>query len=60
MFILILITSLKAQFHHQVDLYTIPGLKTELQCHALGKKLTDEYKHLNADIDTKILCEDGK
>ena len=57
---LILLTSLKAQFHHQVDMYTVPGLKTEMQCQVLGKKLTDEFKHLNTDIDVKIICEVSK
>ena len=60
LFILILITSLKAQFHHQIELHTIQGLKTENQCQTIGKKLSDEFKHLNADMDVKIMCEEGK
>lgn len=60
MVILILITSLKAQFHHQIELHTVEGLKSIEQCQTLGKKLTDEFKHLNADMDTKIICEEGK
>lgn len=60
MYILILLYSLKSQFHHQVDLYTISGLKIEFQCQALGKKLSEEFKQLSADIDMRIICEENK
>lgn len=60
MYILILITSLKAQFHHQVELRPIQGLKSETQCLALGRKLTAEIKQLNPDIEVKSFCEEGK
>lgn len=60
MYILILITSLKSQFHHQIDLQPIQGLKSETQCLALGRKLSVELKQINPDLDIKIYCEDGK
>ena len=60
MFILILITSLSSQFHHQIELHTIAGLKTQLQCQELGKKLTNEMTQLNHNLEIKAFCEEGK
>ncbi len=60
MWILILISSLKAQFHHQIELIPITGLKSETQCLALGRKLSQELRQLNQDLDIKIHCEEGK
>jgi hypothetical protein len=60
MYILILITSLKAQFHHQIELRSIEGLKSETQCLALGRKLSAELRQINPDVDVKSFCEEGK
>lgn len=59
MYILILLTSLKAQFHHQVELRPIPGLKSETQCLALGRRLASEIKQINPDIEVRSYGEEG-
>ena len=59
MYILILITSFVARFHHQIEIRSIDGLKTEAQCQALGKKLSAEIKQLNQEVEVKSFCEEG-
>lgn len=60
MYILILISSLKAQFHHQIEIWSVDGLKSETQCLALGRKLSTDMRQLNQDLEIKTYCEEGK
>jgi len=60
MYILILITSLNAKFHHQIEIHSIGGLKTESQCQALGRKIEKDMTQLNPSLEIKsIYCEEG-
>lgn len=60
MYILILITSLNAKFHHQIEIHSIPGLKSEAQCIALGHKIEKDMTQINPSLEIKsIYCEQG-
>jgi hypothetical protein len=57
MYTLILLISLKSQFHHDLDLQVVPNLADAKSCQSLGNKLSDAFKLLNPDVTTQLFCE---
>lgn len=57
MYTLILLISLKSQFHHDLDLHVVPNLASAESCQSIGNRLSDAMKLLNPDVTTQLYCE---
>ncbi len=59
MWILIMIVSLKGQFHHDVDVKSVHGFRSSLQCQAVGERVTASLKKTDPDLKIEFYCEQG-
>lgn len=57
MYILILIVSLKSQFNHALDVYNIENIYSHNICLSIGKKISEDLKSFDKDVETKYFCE---
>lgn len=56
---LILIISLKGQFHHDIDFKSVGNGFTYDKCQSIGNQILKELKSINSDLEGKILCTNG-
>lgn len=56
---LILIISLKGQFHHDIDFKSIGNGYTIDRCQSIGNTLLKELKSINSELEGKVLCING-
>lgn len=58
MYTLILILSLKSQFHHDIDIKQInAAMPYETSCDQLAEKIAVKLKAKNPDLEVDHLCE---
>jgi len=56
LYTLLIVISLKSLYNHNLDSIVIPNLYSEHECINLGKKVSDDLKNLNTEIETIIYC----
>jgi len=54
---LILILSLRSQFNHNVDIKVIPNLVSESRCVDVRRRIIDDLKILDPQIEVVAYCE---
>lgn len=59
MWILIMIVSLKGQFHHDIDVKSAQGFRSIVQCQAVGERVTASLKKTDPDLRIEFFCEQG-
>lgn len=56
MWTLVITISLMTKFNHALDVESFPNHLSKDQCEMTGKKVTEDLKSFNKEVETKFFC----
>lgn len=59
MFVLLLVTSLSSQFHHDLDVKYLGEYHSKAKCLEVAEEVLSDLKHYSPDIKVEVICKNN-